>query len=220
MVPASDAAASRWLLYTAAIPSGFLTKPRYTLPPRVWPWGCHFCSCNCPGIEAAWVSHAERLSHFSEKLQGHVARPEESWGDRQEGVFQEYKMWQLAWYKCACGSLAYLSRNTETWPSLGQHEKNKKNKTKQNKTTKNQKPNPFPPSRPQMKIKSLESHRVSKALELWSQITGVQVAPRSKFVISLRSIYFSFPVFGLRIAAPPPFFLIPSGTRCFPGPTS
>lgn len=133
MVPASDAAASRWLLYTAAIPSGFLTKPRYTLPPRVWPWGCHFCSCNCPGIEAAWVSHAERLSHFSEKLQGHVARPEESWGDRQEGVFQEYKMWQLAWYKCACGSLAYLSRNTETWPSLGQHEKNKK--TKQNKTT-------------------------------------------------------------------------------------
>ena len=134
MVPASDAAASRWLLYTAAIPSGFLTKPRYTLPPRVWPWGCHFCSCNCPGIEAAWVSHAERLSHFSEKLQGHVARPEESWGDRQEGVFQEYKMWQLAWYKCACGSLAYLSRNTETWPSLGQHEKNKK--TKQNKTKK------------------------------------------------------------------------------------
>lgn len=136
MVPASDAAASRWLLYTAAIPSGFLTKPRYTLPPRVWPWGCHFCSCNCPGIEAAWVSHAERLSHFSEKLQGHVARPEESWGDRQEGVFQEYKMWQLAWYKCACGSLAYLSRNTETWPSLGQHEKNKtkQNKKKQNKT--------------------------------------------------------------------------------------
>lgn len=77
---------------------------------------------------------------FLKSSKGHVARPEESWGDGQEGVFQEYKMWRLAWYKCACGSLVYLSRNTETWPSLGQHEKNKnKNKNSSFFTPKRQK---------------------------------------------------------------------------------
>lgn len=92
------------------------------------------------GTSAAATALASRLPEsvvlkhcytFLKSYKAHVAHLEESWRDGKEGLFQEYKMW-LPWYKCACYSLAYFSRNSETRSS--QHEKKQQQQNPENKT--------------------------------------------------------------------------------------